>query len=95
MLDKLQKSVGDVLEFPPDVAGDGPKITITGREQITVENFLGLISFSPEEVRLETTVGELALTGKGFVLKTILPTELHIEGQLSSLAYNGGDRGDG
>lgn len=90
MFDKLSKNVGEVLDFPPDVAGNGPKITITGRREILVENYTDIIEFTTEEIRLGTLEGELCLTGQEFVLKTILATELRIEGVLHSLNFRGG-----
>ena len=47
-------------------------------------------SFSEEEIRLETAEGDVCLGGKGLVLKVILPTDLRIEGELSSLSFEGG-----
>ncbi|MDQ7092289.1 YabP/YqfC family sporulation protein [Desulfosporosinus sp. PR] len=90
MFKKIQTSVGDILDFPPDVAGEGPKITITGSQEILVENYRSVINFSEEEIRLETAEGEVFFTGKGFVLKTILSTELRIEGKLTSLTFERG-----
>ena len=90
MFRKIQTSVGDILDFPPDVAGEGPKITITGR-QILVENYVSIVNFSEEEIRLETAEGDVCFGGKGLVLKVILSTELRIEGELSSLSFKGGE----
>jgi sporulation protein YqfC len=90
MFNKLSKNVGEALDFPPDVAGNGPRITITGRQEILVENYLEIIEFTEEEIQLNTPEGELCFTGKGFVLKTVLTTELRIEGELISLTYQGG-----
>ena len=90
MFDKLSKNVGEVLDFPPDVAGNGPRITITGRQEILVENYLEIIELTDEEIHLDTTEGELIFNGKGFVLKTVLATELRIGGELISLTYRGG-----
>lgn len=90
MFDKLSKNVGEVLDFPPDVAGNGPRITITGRHEILVENYLEIVEFTEEEIHLNTTEGELSFTGKGFVLNTVLATELRIGGELTSLTYLGG-----
>ncbi|MHB8075433.1 sporulation protein [Desulfosporosinus fructosivorans] len=87
MFKKIQTSVGDVLDFPPDVAGEGPKITIIGRRQILVENYLSIVNFSEEEIRLETAEGDVCFEGKGLALKVILSTELRIEGELSSLSF--------
>ena len=90
MFKKLQISVGDILDFPPEVVGEGPKITITGRRQILVENYISIINFSEEEIRLETAEGDVCFGGKGLVLKVILSSELRIEGELSSLSFTRG-----
>ena len=87
MFKKLQTSVGDILDFPPDVVADGPKITITGRRKILVENYIIIVDFSEEEIRLETAEGDVCFGGQGLVLKVILATELRIEGELSSLSF--------
>lgn len=87
MFKKFQTSVGDILDLPPDVVGDGPKITITGRRQILVENYMSIVNFSEEEIRLETAEGDVCFGGKGLALKVILSTELRIEGELSSLTF--------
>jgi sporulation protein YqfC len=91
MFKKMQTNVGNLLDFPPDVVGEGPKITITGRRQILVENYISIINFSEEEIRLETAEGDVCFQGKGLALKVILSTELRIEGELSSLSYLGGE----
>ena len=89
MFKKLQTNVGNVLDFPQDVAGEGPKITITGRREVMVENYLSIINFSDQEIRLETAQGDVCLSGTGLMLKVILATELRIEGELTSLAFLG------
>lgn len=93
MFDKLSKNVGEALDFPPDVAGNGPKITIIGRQEVLVENYQEIVEFTTEEIRLSTIEGELHFTGRGFVLKTVLATELRIEGVLDSLTFRGGSEG--
>ena len=91
MFKKIQTSVSDILDFPPDVAGEGPKITITGRQQVMVENYVSIVNFSDKEIRLETAEGDVCFSGKGLVLKVLLPTELRIEGEISSLSFEGGE----
>jgi len=88
---KIQTSVGEVLDFPPDVVGVGPKITITGRRQIMVENYISIVNFSEEEIKLETAEGDIYFRGKGLMLKVILSSELQIEGELISFSFGGGE----
>ena len=92
MFKKLQTSVGEVLDFPPDVVGEGPKITITGRREILVENYIKIVNFSNEEIRLETAEGDIFFRGKGLMLKVILASELRIEGDLSSFSFGGEEK---
>ncbi|MDR3602473.1 MAG: YabP/YqfC family sporulation protein [Desulfosporosinus sp.] len=91
MFKKFKKSVGDVLDFPPDVVGEGPKITIIGRQQVLVENYISIVTFSEAEIRLETTEGDVCFGGKGLELKVLLSTELRIEGELLSISFEGGE----
>lgn len=90
MFKKIQASVSDILDFPADVAGEGPKITIIGKLQILIENYISIINFSDQEIRLETAEGDVFITGRGLVLKVLLPTELRIEGEVLSVAFEGG-----
>ncbi|ADY56713.1 sporulation protein YqfC [Syntrophobotulus glycolicus DSM 8271] len=80
MLKKLTKAAGEVLEFPADIAGKGPKITVLGRHEIIVEYYREVIEFSEQKIELDTTDGKLSIRGSGFVLTAVLPTEIHIKG---------------
>ncbi len=90
MFNKIQKSVEEMLEFPPDVLGDEPKITLHGNRRILIENFSEIKSFSETEIEVETTAGIIRLSGLSFILRTILPTELEIEGTVLSLEFDKG-----
>lgn len=87
MFKKLQKHASEVLEFPPDVLDNGPKITIMGRKEIRVEHFQEVIVFSEQEIVLKTTEGKLALKGNNFVLNMVLQTEIQITGLISQLSF--------
>ena len=87
MFKKLQRNVGEVLELPSDVLDNGPRITVMGRNEMMIEYFLEVILFSDEEIILKTPVGKLIIRGKGFVLTTVLQTEIHIKGSLSQLSF--------
>ena len=87
MFKKLQKHAGAVLEFPPDVLDNGPRITIMGRDELTVEYFRDVLLFSNDEIILNTPVGKLSIKGKDFVLTTVLQTEIHLKGQISGLSF--------
>lgn len=75
------------LELPQDVMMDLPRITMIGQIHIYVENYRGLITFSDKELRLLLKQGQLLIKGKGFVIKTILPEEILLEGKIDQVLY--------
>ncbi|WP_243290602.1 sporulation protein YqfC [Bacillus sp. FJAT-47783] len=75
------------LEVPPDVMMDLPRITMIGQLHIYIENHKGLLTFSEQEVRLLLKQGQLLIKGNHFVIKTILPEEILLEGQIEKVLY--------
>ncbi|MFE8703210.1 sporulation protein YqfC [Cytobacillus sp. FJAT-54145] len=75
------------MELPQDVMMDLPRITMIGQIHIYIENHRGLITFSDKELRLLLKQGQLLVKGKGFVIKTILPEEILLEGKIDQVIY--------
>lgn len=75
------------MELPPDVMMDLPRITMIGQIHIYIENHKGLLAFSDKELRLLLTQGQLLVKGNGFVIKTILPEEILLEGEIEHVLY--------
>ncbi len=75
------------MELPQDVMMDLPRITMIGQIHIYIENHRGLLAFSDKELRLLLKQGQLLVKGKAFVIKTILPEEILLEGKIDSVTY--------
>lgn len=88
-----QKRVGNWLsnhlQLPSDVVLELPRITTIGQFHAYVENHRGLIVFTDKELQLKLTKGELKITGKRLVIKTLLPEEILIEGTIDSIMFVG------
>ncbi len=75
------------MDLPEDVMMDLPRITMVGQLHIYIENHNGLLSFSDKEVRLLLKKGQLLIKGNKFVIKTILPEEILIQGKIQKVTY--------
>lgn len=75
------------IELPADVVMDLPRITLIGQLHIYIENHNGVVAFSNEELRLYLNQGQLLIKGSGFILKTILPEEILLEGQIDFVQF--------
>ncbi|MFB6465765.1 sporulation protein YqfC [Cytobacillus sp. Hz8] len=75
------------MDLPQDVMMDLPRITMIGQIHIYIENHRGLIAFSDKELRLLLKQGQLLIKGKTFVIKTILPDEILLEGKIDQVLF--------
>ena len=75
------------MELPADVMMDLPRITMIGQIHIYIENHRGLLTFSDTELRLLLKQGQLLVKGENFVIKTILPEEILLEGKIHQVVY--------
>lgn len=85
--EKLNDWLVKNVELPADVVMDLPRITIIGQFHIYIENHGGVLAFSNEELRLRLQRGQLVIKGRNFVLKTILPEEILLEGKIVEVKY--------
>ncbi|SHF68161.1 sporulation protein YqfC [Ornithinibacillus halophilus] len=73
--------------LPSDVVLELPRITLIGQIHAYIENHKGLIVFTDKELKLRTTKGYVQITGSSFVLKTMLPEEILLEGTINDVRF--------
>lgn len=75
------------LALPSDVLLELPRITMIGNIHLYIENHKGLETYSETELKLRTTNGYVQILGDSFVLKTMLPEEILLEGKIQEIKY--------
>lgn len=90
-MNKWQQRLGnwltDHLHLPSDTILNLPRITTIGQFHAYIENHRGLLIFKDEEIQLKTMQGVVVITGSDFVIKTLLPEEILIEGTISAIRF--------
>lgn len=86
---QIQQQVASILDIPRDLIMDLPKLTVVGDLQISIENHRGIVVYTSEQVRINTTIGELEVTGNDLTLRNILPDEIMLEGKIRSVTFKG------
>ncbi|HWI55357.1 MAG TPA: sporulation protein YqfC [Desulfobacteria bacterium] len=84
---QLQQRVANFLDLPGDLMMDLPKVVLVGDIQVHIENHRGILVYTTEKVRVDTTLGNLEITGNDLSLKNILPDEIMVEGRIKSIAF--------
>jgi sporulation protein YqfC len=84
---RVRNWMAEKMDLPQDVMMDLPRITMIGQIHIYIENHRGLLVFTDKELRLLLKQGQLLIKGKSFVIKTILPEEILLEGKIDQVIY--------
>lgn len=92
-LEKAKEYIVDKFELPKEVMMNLPRIIILGKEEITIENHKGILSFNSNLVKINSGIGSVIIEGKNFEILFMGGSTLTIGGKFKSImyedAYNG------
>lgn len=77
------------LELPKEVILDVPKIIVTGRKEVTIENHKGIIVFEKELIKINTNSTPISIKGKNFEILYIASSTITVSGYFESIQYEG------
>jgi sporulation protein YqfC len=87
MGDNLKHRISDALDLPKDIVLDLPRVVVTGRIAVFIENHRGIVEYNSENVRINTAVGVLGIKGDDLIIKSIVADEITVEGQLKAIEF--------
>uniref|UniRef100_A0A7C2ICL3 Sporulation protein YqfC n=1 Tax=Ammonifex degensii TaxID=42838 RepID=A0A7C2ICL3_9THEO len=85
--EQFRRKAAAALELPGEVAFDLPKIIITGNLQVLIENHRGIVAYDQEMVRVLVEAGEVTVSGRNLVIRSIVPEEIVIEGEIREVSF--------
>ena len=83
----MENVILSALEFPRDVVADIPKITLLGKEKVFVENFLSLLEYNRENIRLKFADGVIDICGNELEICAIGEGNITISGKIESVRF--------
>lgn len=83
----LKKELSAAFEMPEEIVSDLPLISLRGFGEAVVENYKGIIEYSTEKIRVNTSVGVLRLTGKDMFIKCLDADNIIITGKIMSAEF--------
>lgn len=84
---RMKEEMADILDLPREVMLNLPKISVIGRGQMFIENHKGMIEYSPDRIRINTTCGAVRIGGCGLTVKNIGAEDMLISGDIEILEY--------
>ena len=83
----ISKAMADFLEIPGDLVLDIPKLTITGRDELYLENHKGIIEYSTVRMRINLSRGFLEIIGDNLEIQALMPDEMKVLGDISIIKF--------
>ena len=74
-----------ILEMPQEVYSDTPKITITGFNEMIIENFKGILEYEDYYIRINTSLGIININGYELKLENMTNDDIKVNGKIESI----------
>ena len=83
----LKRVITGMLDLPRELTMNLPIISMVGSEELFIENYKGVIEYTEEKVRINTSCGILKIEGKKIFLKQITAENISLTGKITALEY--------
>ena len=74
-----------MLEIPKEVYSNIPKLSVTGFEEMVIENYKGILEYEEFFVRISTHIGLININGYNLNLETMTNDDIKVTGKIESI----------
>ena len=74
-----------LLEIPQEIYSNVPKITITGFNEMIIENFKGILEYEDYYIRINTSLGIININGFELKLENMTNDDIKVKGKVESI----------
>lgn len=75
------------LKLPPDILAGAPIITMSGRNEICVENYKGILEYDNCCIKISTKIGTVGIFGKRLNISYFTNDEMKVTGIIHRVEY--------
>lgn len=84
---KVAARVADSLKLPRELLFGEPIVTVTGRAELTIENYKGILDYQPDRIRLSLKRGQIEIHGKTLKIEYYTNDDMRISGRIDRIEY--------
>ena len=87
LFEDAKNHITDTLKLPKDLAKGEALIGLTGREEVDIENYKGILECTSEAVMIATGRCRVRIVGKNLKVSYYTNDEMKVEGILSQILF--------
>ena len=80
------------LDIPREVISEVPKITVTGFDEILIENFKGILEYEDFFARISTHIGNININGFNLKLSQMTEDDILVSGKIENIDFEKKER---
>ena len=85
--ESFREQFSALLDVPPEIMNDLPKVVIVGNKEINVENFIGLLEYTMQRIRINTKSGVIVIEGVELEATKMTSEYIKIKGTILQVSY--------
>lgn len=83
----MKQKMAEATSFPKDVVLGVPILTMTGRLELCIENYRGIIEYTDVLIRVQSKSGQIKVSGKRMQIEYYTNDEMKITGCICSVEF--------
>ncbi len=80
-----KRKINKFLEIPEEVYSNIPKITLTGFNELVLENYKGILEYEEMFASISTNIGIVNLSGTNINLEKMTNDDIRITGKIEKI----------
>lgn len=81
----MRKRIDKILEMPPEVCTNAPKLTIIGFDEVILENYKGILEYEEFFASISTYAGVVNINGFNLNLEKMTNDDIKITGKIENI----------
>ena len=92
--EQIREKLASAASMPKDVVLGASVVTMLGRNEVSIENYRGIIEYTDTLIRVQTKSGQIRLTGKRLQIEYYTNDEMKVTGAVYTLEFIDGRKED-
>lgn len=84
---ETRHSIADGLQLPKDISCGAAIVTVTGRRELVLENYKGIIAYDEDCIRIQTKDCKVIIAGCRLKVDYYTNEEMKITGLIQQICY--------
>jgi sporulation protein YqfC len=81
------EELSEIMHLPPDILAGAPIITATGRNEINLENYKGIIEYDCSQIKVQAKTCKICIEGSRLNILYFTEDEMRITGNIHTIRY--------